>query len=169
MIHATNSNSLATYVLVMNTDNHSLAEYVNFPFNSIANMGDICFAASSDGIYIIDEGITDDNLNIDAEIQAGLFDTMTAISKEAIITGWVIGNVSTSGGLDVVVSVDNGDVYTYPAIPDNSGSHAEMRAKFGRGLNPKGRYVQCGIKNKQGAAFIIDNMRVYSYPPRKRR
>lgn len=169
MIHAINNNKAVIYTLVMNTDTHALTEYVNFPFNSAVIVDGICFVAASDGIYIIDEGDTDSGSNIDVEIQAGSFDTMTAISKMAIITGVVVNSPLTTGGIDVTVSIDNGDIYSYPALPEGDGSHIEMRAKFGRGLKPTGRYAQCGIKNKQGSAFTVDSMRIYSYPPRKGR
>lgn len=163
MIHGINSSNVASYTLVMNTDNHALSEYTNFPFNGVVRVGDVFFASASDGIYILDEGNTDNSVNISSEIQTGLFDTMTAIPKMAIITG------SVTGELEMSISIDNGDFYMYPVVSENLGAHVEARCKFGRGLNVNGRYAQCGIKNISGSAFVIDSMRVYSYPPRKRR
>ena len=167
MIHAING-SAGPYTLVINTQNHALTEYTNFSFNSIAKIGNVYIAASADGIYVLDESATDNGTNIDAEIQTGLIDTLTSIPKEAIIAG-TAATGTAEATLSVGISIDDGEEYTYPALQSGSGIHREFRAKFGRGLNQKGRYARVRVSNELGSPFAIDSVRVYSNPARKQR
>jgi len=138
---------------VVNTQSLGVSEYENYNFNSFSYP----YAASSDGIYEIDNSGTDDGAHINASIKTGLLDFGTSLKKQVPYA--YLGITETGRVLFKTVSNNTGvkkerwyEVNSYTDVMDTT------RVRMGKGV--KAKYWQFEISNTEGEDLSLESMEV---------
>lgn len=141
-----------------NTDTWGMSRYTGVDLNSMAVIDGDLYGAGAAGLYRID---ADDDAG--APIAAGIVtgrDDMNNPAEKRL--GYSYIGVQTNGDLlfDVRSSqAGHGIAYTYLFEPRVTGDEfGSTRAKPGRGQ--RSRYWSFGVRNKDGADFVIDDLLV---------
>lgn len=137
----------------LNTESGAPTEYQNYPFNSMAKLGQRYYGAAEDGLFLLD-GDTDDGDPIRARILTGEmdFDSPNLKRIERAYMGY-----TTRGDLVLKVIATHAGVqteYWYKAAALTNGERTESRVKIGEGI--VSRYWQFELVNSGGADFEID-------------
>lgn len=140
---------------VVNNENGAPSEYANFPFNSMARVGQNYYGASETGLYLMG-GDRDDGDPIQARILTGEMDFGSPQIKrvERAYMGY-----STTGDLVLkVIATVNGThtEFWYRATPLRTGEVTQTRVPIGRGIDS--RYWQFELVNTDGADFELDRL-----------
>ncbi len=152
--------------LLTNTDTTALSSYSNFPFNSMAVLGDNVYAASDTGIYQL-TGNTDDSTEIQAKIKTGLNDFGTDMLKrfESAAVGY-----TSDGELVLKTSTSQAGAAKekwYKLKAQTADYAREGVIKIAKGT--KARYWQLEIENIDGADFDLSTLRLYPIMLTRRR
>ena len=132
----------------MNTRNASVTEYSNYEFNSFAQIGNIYYGASPNGLYQL-LGDTDDGQAIIADIKSGF--AQWAETKETLVRGVYLG---VRGGGHFVLKLITGDGKTY-IYSVNARSEATTKIKVGKGI--RARYIAFELIST-GQDFDLDTV-----------
>jgi hypothetical protein len=132
---------------VLNADNNASSFYEGFDFNSLAKIGPDYYGANPSGVFKL-EGSTDAGAQIDAMVNVGTSDAMTARKKsyDSIYLGL------TAGGKMVLKVIVDGTEYFYEAT-DSATSMKEVRVVPGKGL--QATFWQFELRNQGGADFDV--------------
>jgi len=141
----------------MNANHYGVTEYMNWNFNSYANLNGKLLAVKGDGLYEAG-GDKDGGLDIDSMIFFGITDMHRDIMRTAR-EAWI--TVRANGDLVFVMRLDEHTEYEYllERVVGEQNAH-ELRAEPGRGIN--NRFVTFGFKNKSGCYFELDSIKVYA-------
>ncbi len=143
-------------VLVLNTKNMALTNYVSFAYNSLYEFNGKFFGAKSSGIYEL-TGTTDDGSAIEWKIKTGKLD-MREHEKHSPKKMYAVLSYRPSGDLTLTVIGEDEeyeyDVESYEQIDGLS------RVKLGKGIRDK--YLQFELKNKNGESIFLDKMKIFS-------
>jgi len=133
-----------------NTQSGGITEYVNYNFNSFSYP----YAASSSGIYKLDEGITDDETRIDASIKTGIMDFGSSLKKRVPYA--YLGITNDERVLLKTISINNGvkKEHWYEAKSYNTALDT-TRIQMGKGV--KAKYWQFEISNIDGEIFELES------------
>jgi len=138
---------------VVNTQSKGISTFENFGFNSFSYP----YAATNEGIYKLDEGITDDGTAIDCTIKTGLMDFGTALKKQVPYA--YLGIQEDGRVLLKTVSNDRGikkerwyEVQSYTNATDTT------RVQMGKGV--KAKYWQFELSNIEGESLSLESMEV---------
>ncbi len=120
--------SITTWAI--NTRSGGVTEYSNYAFNSFAQMGNVYFAASEDGLYEL-TGDDDAGTDIIADIKSGLFQFGGA--HLASLKGVYL---ATRGGGQFVLKIQTGDgkEYVYDVL---SNDMQTTKIQIGKGLRSR--------------------------------
>jgi hypothetical protein len=143
--------SPALKAVVVNIVTGAVSEYASFAANSLAYFNGVYIGADSTGLFIL-TGDKDDTDDIDANLQYPPVDIDLSRPRYVWLTGRVDGVLSVHVEVDEHVEFNNEFQYR-----DRDDLH-EIRTTLAKGL--KGRYYSFGIRNKDGADFDIDKIRV---------
>lgn len=144
---------------VMTPGTRAMRRYLNYPFNSYAQLGDTLYGASDTGVYTL-AGDTDDGAAIYAAMRTGLLDFGTRQLKrmERAYLGYAsdgtlclrVGITSPTGS-----KVD----YTYKMTAVPADAPREQRIQIGKGL--KSVYWQFELDNSaDGSNFELSDVTV---------
>ncbi len=145
--------------IIMNTSNHAVTEYAQFPISSLGYMNGHYFGTSSDGIYLL-EGEKDAGTNIVAEIETGPLDLGMGFLKRPREAWFVF---RSDGTVILRIRVDEQQPYE-AELAYLHEQIREGRVKFAKGL--KKRFAAFGMKNKDGSSFDLDSIRIMVDPIR---
>jgi hypothetical protein len=144
-----------TQAWTANTDTFAMSRYVNYPFNSLAEIAGVLYGAAADGLYRIDAAL-DAGTPIDAWVLTGQQDMGSEATKRMRV---MYAGATTDGALQVTVR-DNSygavSYHTFPFEVRRGDDFAPQRAKLGRGM--RSRYWQFKVGNVDGADFKIDKL-----------
>lgn len=126
--------------MATNAQSWAPTHYSNFDFHAITKSADQTFMLCSDGIYTLEH--SGESMQIAADLGGRDFGTNQGKRIEAVYIAGV-----ADGQLDVVVQVDGGNQYRYPA----DGGDAMLRAKIGRGLKGRTWRIRLEGDDVQGA------------------
>lgn len=135
-------------VWVINVETGASVRYENFNFNSYAKIGGVYYGARSSGIYELD-GDTDAGTAISAVVDMGRMNFNSPMLKR-LESAYL--SVSSYGTMQLRITDDNGNVYTYDARRSDAAMQ-QQRIDVGRGL--KANYMQFEIINDLGADFEL--------------
>ena len=134
-----------------NTESGGITEYSNYPFNSFSYP----YAASKDGIYVIDDSESDDGDLIKASIRTGLMDFGTSLKKQVPYA--YLGITDNGRVLLKTISNNTGvknerwyEVRSYNSALDTT------RVRMGKGI--KAKYWQFELSNIDGEDFKLESM-----------
>lgn len=137
---------------VMNTRTKALAEYQNFPFNSLAVFQDRVFAAGDAGLVEL-TGNDDRGTDINAYFRLGFLDENTVEKKRL---PEVLFALRAHGSLRLRVWTDDDTSYEYVIPYFGRDTLQQIRRKVGKGLTS--RYFRIEVGNEDGAYFEIDSL-----------
>lgn len=146
--------------LSLNATTKGVAEYDNFPFDSLANFQGDLYGASEDGVYVL-EGEDDDGAEINARIRTAM--QRVAMGQAGSVTDAYLG-FRGDGSLQLKVIVANArtagaqKAYVFDLIHSPAGAPLPGRFKIGKGL--KSVYMAFELSNTGGSDFAIDTMEV---------
>lgn len=126
--------------MATNAQSWAPTHYSNFDFHAITQSADQTFMLCSDGIYTLER--SGESMQIAADLGGRDFGANQGKRIEAVYIAGV-----AEGQLDVVVQVDGGNQYRYPA----DGGDAMLRAKIGRGLKGRTWRIRLEGDDVQGA------------------
>ena len=137
--------------LVMNLKNKALTTYDSYGYNSFAEFNGVTLAASPSGLFAL-SGATDNGAIISASIRLGKldFDIQQLKTVDIIYAGY-----TSTDDLLLTVKADDGTEYNYTLEAREAGRHSS-RVKLGKGI--RGRYLQFGVDNVNGADFRLDTL-----------
>jgi hypothetical protein len=132
---------------VLNADTNASSFYEGFDFNSLAKIGPDYYGANPSGVFKL-EGSTDAGEQIDAMVNVGTSDAMTAKKKgyDSVYLGL------TAGGKMVLKVIVDGTEYLYEAT-DSAATMKEVRVVPGKGL--QATFWQFELWNQDGADFDV--------------
>jgi hypothetical protein len=135
-----------------------LSEYSNYPFNSMARIGNQYYGAGDEGLYTLD-GDTDAGEPIDAALRTMMIDFGSPRQKR--VRSAYLGYTASGTLLLRVRSVDDGTLKEqwYEAQELQAQAPRESMIRVGRGL--RSRYWQFELVNVDGADFEIDKMELH--------
>ncbi len=141
--------------IAMNLQNKAVTEYLNYGFNSFANINGVFYGARDDGIWKL-EGNKDNGLEIDAEILSGVFD-FWAGEKTKPRKAWI--TFRADGRVSLKVIRDENEVWEedFPGLYFLEKIE-EAGTTIAKGI--KERFLAFGIRNKAGSDFEIDSFRI---------
>jgi len=139
--------------IVMNVRNRAVTQYLNYGFNSFANVNGIFYGARDDGIWKL-EGAKDNGIQINSRILTGVFDFWVNGKKKAREV-WM--TFRGDGRMILEVMISEKDIWEdeFDYFLD---SIEEAKSTIAKGI--KERFLAFGIKNKDGSDFEIDSVRV---------
>jgi len=152
--------------VVVNTSNYAVTEYTDFNFNSFGYLNDKYIGANSsgigtNGIYELG-GKTDNGTSIKSQIEWPVEDFGLDILKYAR-EAWV--GYRADGQLQLYIVLGEHDEWTSNLTHIHDRMHEE-RVKIARGI--KERFLSFGLKNREGASFDIDSLRILVDPIQRR-
>ena len=137
----------------VNTQSLGISEYTNYNFNSFSYP----YAATSTGIYKIDDGGSDNGTNSDASIKTGIMDFGTSLKKQVPYA--YLGITENGRVLLKTISTDRGvkkerwyEVQSYNSALDTT------RVRMGKGV--KAKYWQFELSNIEGENLSLESMEV---------
>lgn len=141
---------------VMNAETKAASKFLNYPFNSFAEVNGVLYAASQDGIYQV-TGDDDEGTNIDARIESGLLDFGVSYLKR--ITDAYIGYASDGTVVLKMVSTYGGQKreLVYTLREQTSTSAREGKLKLAR--KTKALFWKFELLNSDGASLELDAIR----------
>ena len=139
---------------VMNANTGAVSRYVQYPFNSFADLGAVQLGATEDGIYKL-YGDTDDGADINAAVLTGRDDFSESVMKRMLKA--YLG-LATNGQMYLTTITNENERRTY-LLDVNNTSVREAKIDLGRGV--KSRYWQFEITNVAGADFEIEAVEWY--------
>jgi len=141
-----------TYVL--NTQSGGISEYTNYNFNSFSYP----YAIASDGLYLLDEGDTDNGGKITASIKTGLLDFGSALHKQVPYA--YLGVTSTGELMLNTITTNHGiKKEIWYKVKATNGAVDTARVKLAKGT--KAKYWQFELSNEiDGEKFDIESMEV---------
>ena len=140
----------STTTWAVNARTGAVTEYLNYPFNSFAEMGQGRYiAASSTGIYQL-HGDDDDGTPIVARVKSGLaqFSGSLFIGLKAVYLG-----MRGSGEVFLKLETGDGSSFTYQTTV---ASMETTKVLVGKGLRT--RYLSFELVNKDGQDFDLDTV-----------
>ena len=143
-------------VLVINTKNMALTNYVSYAYNSLCNFNGKNFGAKSSGIYEL-SGTTDNGSSISWKIKTGKLD-MQENEKHSPKKKYVLLSYHPSGDLTLTV-IGKEEEYEYD-VESYEETDGVSRIKLGKGIRDK--YLQFELKNKNGESVFLDKMKIFS-------
>ena len=139
--------------MVLNTETAAVSTYDNFAFNSVAYANGKIYAASEDGLYVL-EGADDDGENIRASLKSGFNDLNEAHTKHA--GSIYFGYTSDSPFTATVETYGAGHApQTYELEARDAYAPRNNRIKLGKGLSS--RYWRVTLQNKDGSHFELND------------
>lgn len=140
-------------VWVVNLGTGASSRYINFPFNSFAQIGDRQYAAMQDGIYLLD-GDTDSGEQIDSVIATGLQDLG---SNELKRLGPVYLRGMSENVMELTVSTPDGQKHHYEARRADNFNRVQ-RFDIGKGL--RASTFAFALSNVDGGDFNVSTLEV---------
>ena len=134
-------------------DPFPVSTYEQFPFNSFAQIGGQLVGASSEGLFLIDAGETDNGAPVSARIRWGQIHFGTTQAKR--IDG-VYVSARSDGDLTVRVIADEAAESVETLEVRDVETIRKRRVKPGKGL--RGSYMELELENIDGAMFDIDSV-----------
>ena len=143
----------AQKTFVMNVSNKAITEYLNFNFNSYCKFGDKFFGANTNGIFLLG-GDSGEEAIIKSQVRFAAYNIPKPLVHRPREV-WV--SFRSNGQLIITVRLNEKDTWEdiIPIISDNID---EGRQTFAKGL--KGSCFEFGIKNRDGADFDLESIRV---------
>lgn len=139
---------------VMNANTDAVSRYVQYPFNSFADLGTTQLGAMDDGIYELG-GDTDEGVDINAAVLTGRDDFDESVMKRMLKA--YLG-LATNGQMYLTTITNENERRTY-LLDVNNTSVREAKIDLGRGV--KSRYWQFEITNVAGSDFEIEAVEWY--------
>jgi hypothetical protein len=143
-------------VLVLNTKNMALTNYISYAYNSLYEFNGKHFGAKSSGIYEL-SGTTDNGSSISWKIKTGKLD-MRENEKHSPKKMYAVLSYRPSGDLTFTV-IGEDEEYEYD-VESYEQVDGLSRVKLGRGIRDK--YLQFELKNKNGEYIFLDKMKIFS-------
>jgi len=143
-------------VLVINTKNMALTNYISYAYNSLCEFNGKHFGAKSSGIYEL-SGTTDNGSSISWKIKTGKLD-MQENEKHSPKKKYVLLSYHPSGDLTLTV-IGKEEEYEYD-VESYEETDGVSRIKLGKGIRDK--YLQFELKNKNGESVFLDKMKIFS-------
>lgn len=138
---------------VLNTETAAVSTYDNFSFNSVAYANGKLYAASEDGLYVL-EGADDDGEDIRASLKSGFTDLGEPHTKHA--GAMYFGYTSDSPFTATVETYGAGHApQTYELEARDAYAPRNNRIKLGKGLSS--RYWRVTLQNKDGSHFELND------------
>jgi hypothetical protein len=134
----------------------AVRQYGNFNFNSFCKLGDLVLGANESGIFVLEDGDTDNGTKISAFIELPVRDF--GISNLKRLRKAYIG-LEADGVVRLLVKNDEHNERVYKIIPSGFGDYQEA-VKVPIGADGKGRYWSFRIENQDGCDFGIDSLEV---------
>lgn len=141
---------------VLNLRRGALTEYNNFTYNSFAQFNGQLLAASSDGLFALDNTDTDDGEDIDASVITAQTDFGSTKLKR--VPRLYVGYKS-AGDMELHTITSEDGTRKYLLTRNGIAGIQHRRVPMNRG--PKTRYWQFGIANRDGADFLIESLSAY--------
>lgn len=139
--------------MVLNTETAAVSTYDNFAFNSVAYANGKLYAASEDGLYVL-EGADDEGDNIRASLKSGFTDLGEPHTKHA--GSMYFGYTSDSPFTATVETYGAGHTpQTYELEQRAADAPRNNRIKLGKGLSS--RYWRVTLQNKDGSHFELND------------
>lgn len=139
---------------VMNANTSAVSRYIQYPFNSFADLGTAQLGAMEDGIYELG-GDTDAGADINAAVLTGRDDFNESVMKRMLKA--YLG-LATDGQMYLTTITNEDERRTY-LLDVNNTSVREAKIDLGRGV--KSRYWQFEITNVAGSDFEIEAVEWY--------
>jgi hypothetical protein len=140
----------------LNVRNAALTEYLNMEFNSLAHFNGHVLACGAAGICVLGEADTDAGTAIAARVRTAAQDFGTSYNKR-VPRAYLGGMFSEDMEFHTITSQDGTRAYLIP----RNGNTAIQQRRVPIGRGPKARYWQFEIRNRNGGAFLIDDLLVY--------
>jgi len=143
---------------VMNTQSRAVHRYVNFPFNSFAQIGSRYYGLHSSGLMRLHSGNTDDGQPIDAHVRLGLFDLG---SRQVKGVPECFFGLATEGQMllkAIFVDAVTGEKHSaiYQLHPRPAHAARETRVSLGRGMHAVD--WDFALENVEGADFDLHHI-----------
>jgi hypothetical protein len=122
----------------------------------MCKFGDKYIGVGKEGIFILDDAETDDEVNIDSIIELPLTDF--GISHQKRLRSIYVG-YETAGTLKLTVSNDEGNEREY-ILPPLKAGNLEHGGKVLINRDGKGRYWKLKIENVDGCDFSLDMIEI---------
>lgn len=149
--------------LVTNTITSAVVMYKNYPYNSMAKIGNSYYAAGPGGFYRIEVGTADDAVPITTRLSTGQLMFGSEYIKR--ISDFYVG-MRSKGDIKLTITVDEGASYEYILSPYDIAQLKQRRTKIGKGL--RGKYFKFDIENIAGEDFDFDTMNVMAVATSRR-
>jgi hypothetical protein len=161
-VYATGRTGGTSKGVSINTVNKSVSEYLNYPFNSFATLGDKMLGADENGLYLL-EGDDDDGSPIAATFRLALQDFKTSLLKRLIMCYVGIKFIGQINIKTVDEAESLGAARPMTSIVDKK---QRLRVKFARG--PRNSYWAVDISNNAGEDFNLDMVELEAVPTGRR-
>lgn len=137
---------------VMNTNTAAVTLFENYAYNSFATFDNEALGAGPNGLYVLDDGDTDDGaVPINAAIVTGLLDFGSPQAKR--MSDFYLA-MRAAGDIRLTVGTDENTPYEYALEPRDVATLKQRRDLIGKGM--RGRYWQFGMYNTDGCDFEFD-------------
>jgi len=140
--------------LAMNLKNLAISQYINYNFNSFAEINGTFIGFNEDGIFDLDNTQDDDNTNIDA-------------FAELVTSDWGIPNLKrirkiragyeAAGDIRLILTADEGTEQSFTLAPTTTGNIQTDGSMTGRRIQV-GRHWKIKIENTLGCDFSLDTL-----------
>jgi hypothetical protein len=143
--------------VTLELNNLALSEYINYDFNSFCLYKGECYGASSDGIFVLDDGGTDVGSDIASVFKSGLLDF--GLENPKTLRAAVVEFESTDD-LVLTVEPDEGVPDSKTLVSDLVSNHQQGKAVFFSREHAGGRW-SFQIENVRGGDFSVDKIVFY--------
>jgi hypothetical protein len=143
--------------VTLELSNLALSEYTNYDFNSFCIHKGECYGASPDGIYVLDDGGTDNGSNIASLLKSGLLDF--GLENPKTLRAAVVAFESTDD-LVLTVEPDEGVPDSKTLISDLVSNESQGKPVFFSREHAGGKW-SFQIENVDGGDFSIDKIVFY--------
>lgn len=142
----------------MNTSTKGASRYLNYPFNSFAEINGRLIGCKDDGLYVL-KGDTDDGAPIDAKVRTGL-DNLGSTAVKRMFKAYL--GIRTNGDMrvKVVTTSPQGEKieYAYDMIPVPAVDMRNAKVNIGKGLQSV--YWSYEVANVAGSDFMLDTLSI---------
>jgi len=153
---------------VMNTQSRAVHRYVNFPFNSFAQIGSRYYGLHGSGLMRLHSGDTDNGQRIDARVRLGLFDLGSRQVKAVPECFFGLATNATMLLKAIFVDAVTGEKHSaiYQLHPRPAQAARETRVNLGRGLQAVDWDFE--LENVDGADFDLHHVDFHPMPLSRR-